>query len=193
MSKKGKFAAGIIAAAALLAVLGVTIWAVRRDSRPALPDLKDASVQEKAEFLASDDFGKLEVERKQQYLETLRPDQESRDQPRLLAEPDLTDEQRDQLIKNLMPVIKPWVEQRAAEYEALTPAEQTARLDQIIDRMEEQRRSNPQQYRERMRRLTPERVNMFLEHTDPKTRVKIAQFRTNLEKRMKERGVPIDW
>jgi len=190
MSKKVRYGMGIgiIAAAAGI----VTAWVWFGDSPPP-PDPKTATVQEKAEYLATDRFGNLEVEEKRDYLEQLREETEVQNQPRPLLMPDLTEEQRDQIIKNMMPVISQWVNERWAEYEALTPSEQQARLDRFIDRIEEHRQQNPQAHQDRMKRFTPERLNMFLEHTDPQTRSKISRFRTALEQRMKERGVPIEF
>jgi len=191
MSKKVTYGIGI--GVSVAAVLVVTVVAWLGDSLPKPPDPQTATVQEKAEYLATDRFGDLEVDEKREYLEQLRQETEVENQPRPLLMPDLTDAQRDQMIKNMMPVISQWVNERWAEYETLSPSEQQARLDQVIDRIEEYRQQNPQAYRDRMKRFTPERLNMFLEHTDPKTRSKISRFRTALEQRMKERGVPIDF
>jgi hypothetical protein len=191
MSRKLIYTIGIgIGLMAVLIVGFVVLLHLRGTSQP---DPNTATVQEKAEYLASDEFGKLETEEKRTYLDKLRSQAESQEQPRPMVMTDLTDEQRDQMIKNMMPVISQWVNERWAEYEQLTPVEQTARLDQFIDRIEEERKRNPQAHQERIRRFTPKRLNMLLEHTDPKTRSQFARFRTALEERMRERGVPIDW
>ncbi len=190
MSRKVIYGIGIGTIAAAAAAVTAWVWL---GASPPPPDPKSATVQEKAEYLASDRFGDLEVEEKREYLEQLRQETEIQNQPRPLLMPDLTDEQRDQIIINAMPVISQWVNDRWAEYEALSPAEQQARLDKIVDRIEEFRQQNPQAYQDRLKRFTPERLNMLLEHSDPQTRLKVSRFRTALEKRMKERGVPVDF
>ncbi len=180
---------GIISVTALV----VISWALFTNSPP---DPQTADSQEKAEYLASSQFGRLDVEEKKEYLEKLRPSEvQSEDQSKPerpdFQMPELSDEQKKELMKNMMPLVNQWIDKRTAEYDQLSQTEQTARLDKMIDGIVDHRKKDPAGAR-RMKNLTKDRLNMFLEYSDPQVRGKIARFKSILEERMKERGVPVD-
>lgn len=66
----------------------------------------------------------------------------------------------------------------------MSPEQQQVRLDAIIDRLEEQRRENPQAM------FSPERFNLMLQYVDPHTRARLREHMGAMRQRMAERGIP---
>jgi hypothetical protein len=83
----------------------------------------------------------------------------------------------------VLPVIRPMINQRLDEFEALPPRQQTARLDAIIDRMEQFRREDG------ARTFLPQRLALILQYLDPYTRARLRKYMSALAKRMLERGI----
>jgi hypothetical protein len=75
------------------------------------------------------------------------------------------------------------INQRLDEFEALPPRQQTARLDAIIDRMEQFRREDG------ARTFLPQRLALILQYLDPYTRARLRKYMSALAKRMLERGI----
>jgi len=193
-----------VVAAAVLGigvVLGYRYWPGGEDISEAPP----AEEREKAaKYIASDRFAKLDDETKRTYVEKFvgRP---GGGPPRgFRATTQLSDGERKRFIEQFRPVMRKMMAKRIDDYFALPPAEQTKRLDEIIDsmearRLERERRAatrpsggegSDRREGRRRRGFTPERLKHILENTEPEMRAKFVEFRKAIEKRRAERGLP---
>ena len=114
----------------------------------------------------------------------------------------LTDEQRDALRRDGRERFQQFAQLRMDEFFMLSPAEQQARLDEILDRMQERQRERGQNPNAgnrgnrggRGRNLTDaqrdERRKRRLDRVDPKMRAQFSQFRRMLDDRAQQRGLP---
>jgi len=152
------------------------------DSPP--PDANEATAQETVEYLASQEFVKMARDGKEEYLEQINQTYTETPMLTLLLNSSLSEQQRQQLMANILPIIGPGIGRRIDEFENMSAEEQQSRLDAIIDRLEEQRRANPQAM------FSPERFNLMLQYVDPHTRARIRKHIPAMRQRMAERGIP---
>ncbi len=146
-------------AAGGVAVIGTVAMVLWRPWDPTAaadlqPDPHVATTQEVTAYLASEQFGVLPSEQRVAYMERLREargTQGGRGGPGRGFGPgrgaELTDQQREQLRKNLEPVreqrqqeMARRMAEQAKTYCELPAAERTAYLDQLIDEMQQRRR-----------------------------------------------------
>ena len=146
-------------------------------------ELEAATPEQTAEYLASEQFVKLDRDDKEQYLDQINRSYSETPMLTLFLNPGLSEAQRQKLMENILPVIGPGISQRIDEFESLSPQEQTARLDAIIDRMEQYRQSNPGTM------FSPERFNLILQYIDPHIRARIRRHIPAMRQRMSERGI----
>ena len=171
----------IIVCALVVIAAGVLGW--RQWSRPALPDPQTSEPEETVEFLASEQFSKAKADDKREYVEEMRVRDSQTPVLSLLFNPKVTEAQRKKVMQNILPVMAPVIKQRLNEFHELPPAQQTARLDAIIDQMQAFRKSHPDA------KPSPERLNMILQYVDPYTRAKLREHMPALRQRMKQRGI----
>jgi len=117
------------------------------------PDPNEATAQETVEYLASEEFVKMDNDNKEEYLKQINQTYTETPVLTLFLNSDLSEQQQ-------------------------------VRLDAIIDRLEEQRRENPQAM------FSPERFNLMLQYVDPRTRARIRKHIPAIRKRMAECGIP---
>ena len=148
------------------------------------PPVFDANAPEQAvEYLASEQFVKMGMDDKRQYLEEIRQSYSETPMLTLFYNPNISESQREKLMANVLPVIGPMASERIDEFESLPAQEQTARLDAIIDQMERFRQDNPD------RTFSPQRLALILQYMDPHTRARIRKHIPALTRRMAERGI----
>ena len=171
------------AVGAAAVVCAVLLFFGGSDSSP--PDANEATAQEAVEYLASEEFVKMDKDSKQEYLEQINQTYTETPMLTLFLNSSLPEEQRRQLMANILPIIGPGIGRRIDEFESMSGEEQRVRLDAIIDRLEEHRRVNPQAM------FSPERFNLMLQYVDPHTRARIREHIPAMRHRMAERGIPI--
>jgi len=180
MKKQHQILLGCAAAAILIAL---SIVGVRRWNRPTPPEPQADKPEETVEYLASEQFVKAAEDDKQEYVQKLRVRDSQTPILSLLFNPNVTEQQRKKVMAHVLPVIAPMIEQRVNEFQQLPPAQQTARLDAIIDQMQTFRKNHP------AATASAERLNMILQYVDPHTRAKLRKHVPALRARMKQRGI----
>jgi hypothetical protein len=168
-------AVGLFALACMLAASRVT------RSRPPQPQA--ATPEQTVEYLASEAFVKMDTDDKRQYVREIQVPGSRTPVLALLFNSSVPEEQRRRVLENILPVVRPVIEQRLDEFDRLPSAEQTARLDAVIDQLQEARRSGTGTM------SSVERLNLILQYVDPHTRAKIRKHIPALLVRMKERGI----
>jgi hypothetical protein len=167
--------------AGLLVFVGVLAALYLR--RPQPPRPQAATPDETVEYLASEEFTRMGSDAKRQYIREIRVGESRTPVMTLLFRPNVPSDQRRRVMKNVLPVIGPVIDQRLDEFDRLAPAEQIARLDTIIDSLQETRRSHPEGM------SSPELFSLILQYVDPHTRAKVREHIPALRARMKERGI----
>jgi hypothetical protein len=135
--------------------------------------------------LASEEFVKMDKDSKEEYLEQINQTYTETPVLTLLLGSSLSEQQRRQLMANILPIIGTGIGQRIDEFESMPAEQQQVRLDAIIDRLEEYRKVNPQAL------FSPERFNLMLQYVDPHTRARLREHIPAMRQRMAERGIPI--
>jgi hypothetical protein len=172
-------AAGGAAGLLILACLLVALRATR--SRPPQPQA--AAPEQIAAYLASGAFVKTAPDEQRRYLQAIQVPDSKTPVLALLFHPDVSDDQRRRMLENILPVVGPVINQRLDEFDRLPAAEQTARLDALIDRMQAARQNKVGTM------SSMERMNLVLQYLDPYTRAKMRKHVPALLLRMKERGI----
>jgi len=174
---------GILCAVGAAAVVcGAVVFFAGSDV--SAPDVNEATPQVTAEFLASQEFTGMGKGEKGEFVEKVSETYPDAPVLTLLSNSNLSEEQRNRLMANIMPVIAPVITRRLDEFESMSPKEQEARLDGIIDRIEEYRKANPQET------YSPERFNLMLQFVDPHTRARLRKHIPEMRERMEQRGIP---
>ncbi len=167
--------------AALLVVAGGLI--VSRLLCPRPPEPATAAPEKTVAYLASERFAGMGAEDKREYLQRIRvPDSETPVLTLLFA-PGVSEDQRRRVMENVLPAVGPVIDQRLDEFDRLPAAEQTARLDALIDQLQQTRRGNVSML------ASAQRLNLVLQYLDPHTRAKLRKHMPALRARMKERGI----
>ena len=204
----------IAGAVAVLAAAGVVTYVFWPDGPP--PNPETAKSEEVTKYLASDQFAKLPVEKKQDYLEQVHKKSEGHPRRVFRSARDLSEKEREKLHENMRPVFMAMMRKRMDAFFELPPKERNAYLDRMIDahenrRQEWQRRreqresegasSTQSQDRSRRRgagrhrrhRMSPERLKRMIERTPAKDRARFMEFIKAMRKRREERGLPNRW
>ncbi len=206
----------VVAGLMLLAVAGAGLYLwLPRGGNSSAADPEQQTDEEIKEYAASEGFGRLSVEQRDKYIKEVV---ESRANPDDNAEQDggpgravrrlfrgigeLTEKQREQLHKNLAPIMRRRFEQRLDEYFTLSPREKQEKLDEFIDRMQQWRSRRTSQehlqssdgdaktkHRRRPGGPSTERMKRMIESTPPEFRAKVTEFIKDLHNRMEERGI----
>jgi len=180
MSKKHKRII-IASAAGLLALIGLLVTLYVTQPEPPVPQA--ATPEQTVEFLSSDRFARMNDTDKRRYVRRIEVPDSNTPILTLLFRPGVSDDQRQRVMERILPVVGPLIDQRLDEFDRLPAAEQTARLDAIIDQMQQARGDNPGLL------STAKRLNLVLQHVDPHTRAKIRQHMPALVARMRERNL----
>jgi hypothetical protein len=180
MTGKKKIVIAFCAAVPVVVICGLGLWG-RFTSRPPAFDVN--SPEKAVEYLASEEFVKMGMEDKRQYLDEIRQSYSETPMLTLFYNPKISEPQRQKLMENVLPVIGPMVSQRIDEFESLSPGEQTARLDVIIDRVAMFNQENDG------RMFSPQRLGLILQYLDPYTRARLRKHIPALTRRMVERGI----
>lgn len=173
----------IVLCATVGILVGVGVLGLRRQHRAAPPAPQTSTPEETVEYLASEQFVKAAEDDKEEYVRQMRVRDSRTPVLSLLFNPKVTEAQRKKVMENILPVMGPVIEQRLNEFQQLPPAEQTARLDAIIDQMHAFRKGHPETT------ASAERLNMILQYVDPHTRAKLRKHMPALRERMKQRGI----
>jgi hypothetical protein len=167
--------------AGLLMLAG--LWAALRMVRPRPPEPQAATPEQIAEYLASDAFGKGTPDARRRYLREIQVPGSKTPVLALLFHPNVPEDRRRRVLENVLPVIGPVIDQRLEEFDRLPAAEQTARLDALVDQMQAARQGSSGMM------SSVERLNLILQYVDPHTRASVRRHVPALLARMKERGV----
>lgn len=197
----------LILVSAAAAVVGGVVVATVVWPGPTPPDPDKQEPRETVKYLASEEFGKLKDEQKQQYMEKLVERAET--QP-FMRRPDvdLSEQERERMFENVRPFFMQMMEQRVDAYLKLPPAERTAYLDRMIDQMAARRQgrgagggqpsagSDTSASGDRRgqggphgRGFTPARMKRILETVPPERRAKFVEFMKDMRQRMEQRGI----
>jgi hypothetical protein len=168
-------AAGLLALAGLFVTLSLT--------RSAPPAPQAATPEQTIEFLASDKFARMNEDDKRRYIRQIDVPDSRPPILSLLFRPGVSDEQRQRVMERILPVVGPLIDQRLDAFDRLPAAEQTARLDAIIDQMQQNRGDRPGLL------SMAKRLNLVLQYIDPHTRAKVRQHMPALVARMQERNL----
>ncbi len=180
MTGKRKAVIAFCSAVPIAVICGLGLWG-RFGSRPPVFDVN--SPEKTVEYLASEEFVKMDMADKRQYIEEIRQSYSETPMLTLLYNPKIPQSQRQKLMENVLPVIGPMVSQRIDEFESLSAREQTARLDAIIDRMALFNQENGG------RIFSPQSLGLILQYLDPYTRARLRKHIPALTRRMVERGI----
>lgn len=117
----------------------------------------------------------------------------------------LSPEQREELSKRSRPFFQKMANERMNEFFALSPEEQTKRLDEIIDRMESWRKERSQgeggggsqdgrggrgsQWQQMSQQQRDRKRQERLDQTTPEMRAKFDRFRDMMNERREQRGL----
>jgi len=167
-------------AAGLLAAGCVVVAACLTRPHPAP---QAATPEQTAQYLASDAFAKMSPDNKRQYVREVQTPGSETPVLSLLFDPNLPEEQRRRMLENILPVVGPVIEQRLDEFDRLPLAEKTARLDALIDQLQDARRNNQGIM------SSAERFGLVLQYVDPHTRARIRKYVPTVLARMQERGI----
>lgn len=181
MSKKH----AIIIASAAVVLVAICAFGISKLSHPEPSTSQTVAPQQAVEYLTSDNFAKADRDDRQQYLQQMSVADSNTPVLSLLFNPNVSEQQRQKVIENILPVITPAINLRLDEYEQLPRAERTARLDAIIDQMQAFRKDHPNGL------SSAERFNMILQYVDPHTRARLRKHLPALQNRMKQRGLPV--
>ena len=168
----------------LVAVSAVCAAFLFSHSGEAPPDVKEATAQETVDYLASEDFVKMDKDNKEEYLEQINKSNTQTPMLTLFLNSNLSEPQRQKLMANILPVISPLINRRIERFEKMPAQEKRILLDAIIDRMELFRQANPDKM------FSRERFNLILQYIDPHTRARLRKHIPEMHKRMAERGIP---
>ena len=159
-------------------LVGGSMLVLSRLIRPAPPQPQSSTPEQTVE-----QFVKAGRDDREQYIRQIRVPDSNTPILTLLFNPNVSQEQRRKLMENVLPVVGPVIDQRLDEFERLSVAERTARLDGIIDRMQQIRGNNPGTL------SSTERLNLILQYLDPHTRARFRKHLPALKARMKKRGI----
>lgn len=180
MTGKKKIAVAFCAAVAVVVICGLGLWGRFASRAPKF----DVNSPEKAvEYLTSEKFVRMSVDDKRRYIEQIRQSYSETPLLTLVYNTEISEQQRQKLMENVLPVIGPMVSRRIDEFESLPPEQQTARLDAIIDQMALFNQGNGG------RMFSPQRLALVLQYLDPYTRARLRKHVPALTKRMFERGI----
>ncbi len=173
----------IVVCAAAVIVVGTGVLGLRKLNRPTPPEPQTSTPEEAVEYLGSEQFVKAAEDDKKEYVRQMQIRDSNTPVLSLLFNPTVTEEQRQKVLKNILPVMAPVIEQRLNDFQQLPPAQQVARLDAIIDQMQAFRKTHPET------KPSAERLSMILQYVDPHTRAKLRKHMPALWERMKQRGI----
>lgn len=179
--KKRRITIACGAAAVLVAVCGLGLPRLNR----ATPPPQAGTPEQTVEYLASEQFATTDRDDKQQYIRQMRVADSNTPVLTLLFNPNVSEQRRQKVIENILPVVAPVINQRLDEFERLPPAQQTVRLDAVIDQMQAFRKDHPNGL------SSAERFNLILQYVDPHTRARLRKHLPALRARMKQRGLPV--
>lgn len=171
----------IICGAGMLALIGLLGVSRSVRSKPPVPQAE--SPGQTVAFLASDAFAKMDLDDRREYVRQIQVPGSETPVMSLMFGPGVSEEQRRRVMKNVLPVVGPLINQRLDELDRLPPAQRTARLDAFIDQMQKSRREHPEGV------SSAERMNLMLQYVDPETRAKMRKHIPALLVRMKQRGI----
>jgi len=172
----------IVGGASLAVLVGAVLIAFWIGREPP-PDPRTATTEQTLDFLASDRFVNMSQDKKRRYLDQFLPDDDAPFITLSINPADIPPDRRQKLLENILPVITPKINQRFDEFEQMSPDQQTAHLDKIIDRLALYRQNNPAET------ITPRRMNTILQHMDPYLRARFRKHMPALMARMAARGV----
>ena len=168
----------VVVPAVLVCVVALSVLS---GSRPPAFDVN--APEQTIEYLASDQFVRMSMADKRQYLEEIQQSYNETPTFTLFYNPDISESQREKLMANVLPVIGPMASERIDEFESLSAQGQTARPDAIIDQMERFRQDNGGMT------FSPQRLGLILQYMDPHTRARLRKHIPALTRRMSERGI----
>jgi len=180
MTGKKKIAVAFSVTVPVVVICGLGLWG-RFTSRP--PEFDANSPEKAVDYLTSERFVRLSTDDKRRYIEQIRGSYSETPLLTFIYNTKISEPQRLKLMENVLPVIGPMVSRRIDEFEKLSPQEQAARLDAIIDQMGSFNQENGG------RILSPQRLALVLQYLDPYTRARLRKHIPKLIKRMVERGI----
>lgn len=205
--KSKKFIILSISGAISLILILVLLFGGKSPSTPP-PDPNSLSKEQLANYLASNDFGRLSPSEKNNFLKSLNNGEGGRRQIFTTIR-NLSDKERRKAFSNMREAMREAMDERMEAYFKLPQEERTAYLDEMIDRMKERRERRKEREkasapgnsggrsgesardkpREDNRARGTERRKDRIESSNPEQRARRAEFFKDLRKRAQERGV----
>ncbi len=180
------------------------------ESQPAkAPDIQKQSANETALFVASEEFNKLDIQTRQDYMEKVLADT-SQHADLWAARKLMNEKQRKQIGENMKPVFRKMIETRIDHYFTLPADQREPYLDELIDQAlalrdnfkkitkndppDENDKRHEKNRHAKGRRGGPPIGNdkgfqKFIASTTPQERSKMMRFGFAAIKRLKERGL----
>lgn len=185
----------VCAVIAGLAVAGALIF----KSKPKPPDVTPTNATNVVKFIASDQFAKLDDSQKKEYLDKMRDNPDMRN-AMFSQNSNLTEEQRQNLRKNMGGVFRKQMKERMNKYFALkTPEEKNKMLDEMIDEMQKMRSEMEKHRQAAGNNSRPQgpppggpregRMRARMENSSPQDRAQMMQFMSDMMARAKARGI----
>jgi len=180
-----------------------------RDGDTSKPDIAQATREQILHYLASDEFGRLDKDQRADFVAQVRQARPDERPMMFAAVQSLSDHERDNLRRNVRPLFQRQMHKRIEAYFELPEDQRAARLDEMIDEMQQRmaNRPSPEQSRDsadpndgraghrgpRSRWRDLGRMRERIETTDPKVRAERAEFFRAFRARMQERGLQPRW
>lgn len=204
----------IAGAVIVIAAGGTAAFFLWPANDPPPPNPATAQPEEVTKYLASEQFAKLPVEKKQAYFEEIHRKSPSGPRRVMRSANTLTEKEREQLHENMGSMFQARMREEMDRYFELPPEDRTAYLDEMIDRHEqhghrpppppEARRAaagnessadgGPGDHRGRRHgrgphHRNPEHIKRRIEHTSAKDHARFMEFMEAMRKRREERGL----
>ncbi len=152
---------------------------------PKAPDPKKMKPEAAFKYMASKEFSALSDKEKERYFKMMRPKRGSKP-PKRMKRPNLTEEERQRLHKNMHKLMRKEMKKRMQEFFAMSKEDQEKFLDKMANDMKERRKNGEGPPGGGGRRGAPSggRMQGMLENTDSTTRAQMHEFHKRLHQKL---------
>ncbi len=193
----------LLGAGVLLVVLslGVATLVTTAHAAASMPDPATQTPKERRAYMASREFGRQTAEARRQYVIQVKQLSDGQS-PRMWGrDGSLSESERKQLRENMKPVMIEHMRKEVDAFFRMTPEEQTAHLDKVIDKKLEVIRNHapqadrggargaPDEGKGRRKGFNPQRLKKKLEGIPAEDRARAMEYRKAIRDRMEARGI----
>lgn len=155
-----------------LVCIGTAYALLKSPEVPKKKVIKAMSREAKTEYLVSDNFAKLDDEKKSEVIKDMSGSADRRGMMRSMSS--LSEEDRKKMFNNMRPVMQKMMKERLDKFFAMSQEERNKELDKMISRMD-QMRANHEAGAPGGGNIE-QRMSRMLEESDSDTRARISEF-----------------